>query len=89
MKVRSAAVGRLLALAAIAIASVAPAAFSSAADATAVDRSAAVGSGFAGPVTERPHALDVDRSSSAATLRPVRCATTLPGTRCWVSLSLR
>ena len=88
MKVLSAAVGRLLGLAAIAIVSVAPAAFSSA-DATTVDRPAAVGSGFAGPVTARPHALDIDRSSSAATLRPVRCATTLPGTRCWVSLSLR
>lgn len=78
---------RIAVLAVIAIAAVTPAAYSSASSSRTVAQPA--GSGFAGPVSARPRALDVDLSTSTSTLHPVRCASALPGTRCWVTLSLK
>jgi len=78
---------RIVVLAVIAVAAVTPAAYSSASSSrTDVEP---VGSGFAGPVSARPRALDVDRSSSTSTLRAIRCASALPDTRCWVTLNLK
>ena len=88
MSVRTAAMGRLVGLTAIALVAVSPAAYS-AAGSTPDARPADGASAFAGPVTARPRALDVDLSTSGGTLRPVRCTATTPGTRCWVSLSLK
>ena len=84
MKVRSAAVGRFIGLAAIALAAVSPAAYSAAAGSTADTRPAEVASGFAGPVATPPRALDTDMSASARPLHRVPCAAMLPGARCWV-----
>ena len=78
---------RIAALAAVAIAAVAPAAYSSAS--SSVDRQPVADSGFAGPVHARPRGLDLDLASSASTLRAVRCASAAPGTRCWITLSLK
>ena len=78
---------RIAVLAAVAIAAVTPAAYSSAS--ASADHGPAAGSGFAGPVHARPRPLDTDLGSSTSTLQAVRCAAGLPGTRCWVGLTLK
>jgi hypothetical protein len=72
---------RLVGLALVALVAAAPAAFSAGAPSHLDGRAT---SGFAGPVTTRPRPLDIDLSQSAGTLREVRCATAVPGARCWV-----
>lgn len=75
---------RLAALAAIAIVAVVPAAYS-AGGPPGTAAQAQPTSGFADPVTAPARALDTDLSSSGGTLRRVRCATALPGARCWLA----
>jgi hypothetical protein len=86
MKGLAAVAARLTGLAVLAILAVSCAAYSAAAS-PSIDTH--VVSGFAGPVTAPPRALDVDLSSGSSALRPVRCAAGGPGMRCWVTLSLK
>jgi hypothetical protein len=86
MKGHAAVAARLLGLALLAIVAVAPAAYSASAS-SSVDTHLV--SGFSGPVTAAPRALDADLSSGASSLHRVRCAAPQAGMRCWVTLSLK